>query len=224
MALQKGQFVGEENPNWKGGRLIASNGYVLVRLPGHPLADVRGYVYEHRVVAERMIGRPLLPAEQVHHKDENKQNNDPSNLEVVQDGRHHRALHRRSVRQLQGPDEPNREVTCACGCGTAFPKYDETGRPRSYIPGHNMRVNPREDNIIVECACGCGKQFNKYSEDGKLRTYAFGHSSKTYRLKRENPLLECACGCGAQFRKYDASGRPRRFVSGHNAMRSRNVR
>jgi HNH endonuclease len=221
--MRKGDFR-EKNPNWKGGRLIASNGYVLIRLPNHPLADVRGYVYEHRVVAEKKIGRSLLPSEQVHHRDENKQNNDPSNLEVVQDGHHHRALHRKAGRQLQGCDEPNRDVVCACGCGVTFKKYDSSGRPRSYLPGHNGRINPIEDNTVVECACGCGKQFNKYSEDGKLRTYAFGHSSKTYRFKRENPLIACACGCGAQFHKYDTKGRARKFVSGHNAMRSRNVR
>lgn len=220
MVLKKGQLAGERNPNWKGGRLIASNGYVLIRLPDHPLADVRGYVYEHRVVAEQMIGRSLLPTEQVHHKDENKQNNDPSNLEVVQDIRHHRALHRKRVRLLQNPDEPNRDVACSCGCGATFPKYDSSGRPRSYLPGHNGRCNPVEGNPIVECACGCGMQFNKYSEGGKLRTYAFGHSSKRYRHKRENPLIGCACGCGAQLHKYDTSGRARRFVSGHNVRRS----
>lgn len=49
------------NPNWKGGRSIASNGYVLIKVgTGHHLADVRGYAYEHRLVAERKLGRRLL--------------------------------------------------------------------------------------------------------------------------------------------------------------------
>lgn len=39
--------------------------------------------HQHRVVAEQMIGRKLKPDEHVHHKDGNKQNNDPSNLEVM---------------------------------------------------------------------------------------------------------------------------------------------
>lgn len=43
---------------WKGGRSIASNGYVLVRVgKKHHLADVRGYAYEHRIVAEQKLGR-----------------------------------------------------------------------------------------------------------------------------------------------------------------------
>ena len=39
--------------------------------------------HEHRVVAEKAIGRPLRSDEHVHHKDENKHNNSPENLEVM---------------------------------------------------------------------------------------------------------------------------------------------
>ena len=38
--------------------------------------------HEHRIVAEQMLGRSLKPDEVVHHIDENKRNNDPSNLMV----------------------------------------------------------------------------------------------------------------------------------------------
>lgn len=48
----------------------------------------------HRVVAESMIGRPLRAGEVVHHKDRNKLNNDPSNLEVMTRSKH-TSLHRR---------------------------------------------------------------------------------------------------------------------------------
>lgn len=37
----------------------------------------------HRVIAEQMLGRPLAEGEVVHHRDGNKRNNDPSNLEVL---------------------------------------------------------------------------------------------------------------------------------------------
>src|SRR5215469_11125658 len=39
--------------------------------------------HTHRVVAERMLGRSLLPGEIVHHRDGNKLNNDPLNLEIL---------------------------------------------------------------------------------------------------------------------------------------------
>ena len=43
-----------------------------------------------RVLMEAIIGRPLLPTEDVHHKDENPRNNDPNNLEVIDHKEHDR--------------------------------------------------------------------------------------------------------------------------------------
>ena len=46
--------------------------------------------YLHRWVAENMLGRPLSSDEVVHHKDGNKHNNTPENLEVISDSAHRR--------------------------------------------------------------------------------------------------------------------------------------
>jgi len=140
---RKGQPA-EKNPNWKGGRTVASNGYILVKAPEHPLADVRGYVYEHRLVAEQILGRPLRQGEVIHHLDGNKQNNSPDNLRIEHSIAHHRLRHRKKVSNRRLPGEPNPIIECACGCGGKFYKYDDNGRPRRYISGHNMRGDNRQ--------------------------------------------------------------------------------
>ena len=53
--------------------------------------------HEHRVVGEAIAGRPLAPWEHVHHKDGNKHNNAPENLQVMH-ARDHAALHAREKR------------------------------------------------------------------------------------------------------------------------------
>lgn len=130
---------GPRNPNWRGGRSVASNGYVLIRVDTHhPLADVRGYAYEHRLVAFAKLGRPLRADEQVHHRDGNKQNNAWDNVEVLT-FRAHRVEHRKHSRGLRMPDESNPTLACACGCGLSLKRYDASGRPRAFISGHNQR-------------------------------------------------------------------------------------
>lgn len=133
------QTSGPRNGNWQGGRSVASNGYVLIRVgAAHPLADVRGYAYEHRLVASAKIGRWLKPEEQVHHIDGDKQNNSSENLEVCASMAEHRVEHRRVGLNRRLPGEENPIVECACGCGASFERFDATKRPRRYLPGHNI--------------------------------------------------------------------------------------
>lgn len=140
---------GPKNPNWRGGRSVASSGYVLIRVGvGHPLADVRGYAYEHRLVAERKLGRPLAKGEHVHHVDGNKRNNAPANLEVLTVAEH-RAEHRVPRKAaLRLPGEPNPEIACGCGCGEQFKRYDGSGRPRRFLPGHNGHEAARQEAVL----------------------------------------------------------------------------
>lgn len=73
---------GASHPAWKGGRFRTPRGYISCQAKGHPRASKLGYVFEHRLVMEKMIGRYLAPNETVHHKNGIKTDNRPENLEL----------------------------------------------------------------------------------------------------------------------------------------------
>jgi hypothetical protein len=139
---------GERNGNWKGGRSVASNGYVLIRVGvDHHLADVRGYAYEHRLVAEAKLGRRLHRGEIPHHLDGDRENNHPSNLEVVTRA-WHGVHHRRGGKVKRLPGERNPWRFCLCGCRRRLRRYDVWKRKRKFITGHNPQSAPTEAAVL----------------------------------------------------------------------------
>lgn len=59
------------------------DGYIAIYFPDHPKASKDGYIMEHILVMEALIGRHLKDDECVHHIDENRQNNKKENLELM---------------------------------------------------------------------------------------------------------------------------------------------
>jgi hypothetical protein len=62
--------------------IVNEHGYVEVYAPSHPNAGKGGRIPEHRFVMSRFLGRPLLPGENVHHKNGCKTDNRLENLEL----------------------------------------------------------------------------------------------------------------------------------------------
>ena len=73
---------GAASYKWKGGILKTSSGYLRVHVPDHPHRDKDNRVAQHRLVMEEMLGRYLEPTERVHHKNGDKKDNRPENLEL----------------------------------------------------------------------------------------------------------------------------------------------
>lgn len=79
---------GDKHHVWKGGKNTNIRGYVEIHVPSHPNCTASGYVREHRLVMEKILGRYLESYEQVHHKNGIKDDNRPENLELISNSIH----------------------------------------------------------------------------------------------------------------------------------------
>lgn len=79
--------------NSKGnGFYIDADGYRRIKLPSHHMADKQGYVKEHFIFAEKIVGRVLAKGEMVHHTDLSRGAINPFGLIVCSD-KEHKTLH-----------------------------------------------------------------------------------------------------------------------------------
>lgn len=80
-------WIGENHPRWKGGRLETTQHYIRTRIykddPFYSMADCRGYALEHRLVVAKTVNRCLQIWEVVHHKNGITTDNRVENLELL---------------------------------------------------------------------------------------------------------------------------------------------
>lgn len=121
-------------------------GYPVRKQPGHPKAS-GGWVYEHVLIAEAALGRPLPPSVEVHHVDEDTQNNANSNLVICQDKAYHKLLHTRTRTVQAGGDPDTQKVCSTCRCVRSFGDFNKASDNR----GNGLQSQCRE----------CSKKYNR---------------------------------------------------------------
>jgi hypothetical protein len=82
-----------KGPPWKIEKIVSKGDYNYAIVRGHPNATKNSYVLEHRIVMENKIGRLLKRGEIVHHINEKKKDNRPSNLRLLDGISRHMRLH-----------------------------------------------------------------------------------------------------------------------------------
>jgi len=76
------------------GKFSRPDGYVLVYKPSHPYHNWKGkYVFEHRLIMEKYLGRYLRPKEVVHHINGISNDNCLKNLKLFENNSEHQNYH-----------------------------------------------------------------------------------------------------------------------------------
>lgn len=122
---------GAAHPKWKAGSFIDRDGYVVLA----PSLRIGKSKKEHRVVAERAIGKPLAAKHPVHHHDEDRSNNANANLVICESLGYHKTLHAR-MRVLKAGGDPDKQKYCyTCSRLLEFAFFTkDAARARSLSP------------------------------------------------------------------------------------------
>lgn len=80
-------LMAEKHHNWKGGRRLTTQGYILIHAPNHPNAK-KNYYFEHRIIVEKHIKRILKKSEHVHHINGIRTDNRIENLQILSNSEH----------------------------------------------------------------------------------------------------------------------------------------
>ena len=92
---QNRRFIKNHNKEPKRGQFIHSGYIYVIAPPNHPHPTNKRYIKRCRLVMEEVLGRHLKGKEQVHHKNMDRSDDRPENLEVMCLSEHNK-LHRKA--------------------------------------------------------------------------------------------------------------------------------
>ena len=197
---------GEKNTQWKGGKHYNEvTEYHFTRVPDHP-HQYNGYIVNHRLVMEQYLKilfdeDVYIPSHiDVHHIDENKENNSLINLELLEHGEHTMAHNwvDMSGRYCSYP-----------GC----PIPNETGLDKENGRPHWMK-NPYEEGKywctrcydknnrtkLIQCSI-CKEMRKKYKKNICERCHG-------RKMRDESPIIKCKTEeCLNTFHEIDTNGK-----------------
>ena len=112
--------IGSNNSGWKNG-IIKKGLYVMIRVKGK-------YQYEHRLIAEKVLGKPLPPGAEVHHYNGHNQSN-KYDLIICENRSYHRLLDARGIALMEcGHADWRKCKYCHQYDGPAKLRINEKGR------------------------------------------------------------------------------------------------
>lgn len=166
----------------------------MVYLREHHLASTDGMVYEHILIAEQILGRPLKFGEEVHHEDRNRANNTKENLFVFKTKSDHARYHKNNLMYLTqdgsyiSPEIINHSVCKSCG--NFFVNIWNTSHCNVNCSGNSSRLveRPSKEQLEILLRCGSfvsvGKIFSV--SDNAIRKWCEGYGmsrkSRDYKL------------------------------------------
>ena len=104
----KGKMLADST-GWKGGVKTDSNGYKMVMRRGYSGSHKSGYALEHRVIAEKALGRHLPLNIEIHHVGSNRADN--TTLVICENHEYHHLLHMRQDAYYNSGDANKRKCT-----------------------------------------------------------------------------------------------------------------
>lgn len=144
---------GENAENWKGGRTPTGKGYIWIYAPNYYRADKRGYVLEHIKAYEDYYKCCILKWGQIHHINEQKDDNRIENLLLTRNGLHRTTYHLKDISDRR---------CVKCGSNT-------TTKGKNKIWYYWYCIDKENKKYL------CNKCFCKYKRNGKSLDFSAGN-------------------------------------------------